>query len=107
MDRKIYNKLVRDNIPEIMRQDGASPETRILDEVEFRKFLRLKLVEEAGEVNAAKTGEDTVKELADLLEVMEAVMRTEGVTETEVRALKEKRRTERGGFEKRIYLIAS
>lgn len=107
MERRIYNKLVRDRIPEIKEREGERPETRVLDEAEFRKFVRLKLVEEAGEVNAAKTREDVVKELADLWEVIEAVMRTEAVTAVEVAALKEKRRTERGGFEKRIYLIAS
>lgn len=105
MEPKIYNKLVRDKIPEIITAAGGAPEMRILDDAEYKKFLRLKLVEEAGETNAAKTRDDVVKELGDVLEVMEAVMKNEGISREEVEALKAKRRDERGGFEKRIYLI--
>ena len=105
MELKVYNKLVRDKIPEIIKAAGGAPETRTLDDAEYKKFLRLKLVEEAGETNAAKTREDMVKELGDVLEVMEAIMKNEGVTREEVDSLKQRRRDERGGFEKRIYLI--
>lgn len=105
MEQKLYNKLVRDNIPEIMKAQGNNPEVRILDGVEYKKFLRLKLVEEAGETNAAKTHEDMVKELGDVWEVIEAIMKNEGVSSQEVQALKQKRREERGGFLKRIFLI--
>lgn len=106
MERKLYNKLVRDKIPEIITAAGGTPEVRILDDAEYKKFLRLKLVEEAGETNAAKTRDDMVKELGDVLEVMEAVMKNEGISREEVEVLQVQRREERGGFEKRIYLIA-
>lgn len=105
MEPKLYNKLVRDNIPEIMKAQGLNPETRILDDVEYKKFLRLKLVEEAGETNAAKTHEEIVKELGDVWEVIEAIMQNEGISPQDVQALKQKRREERGGFFKRIFLI--
>lgn len=106
MERKIYNKLVRDKIPEIIRADGGEPEMRTLDDAEYKKYLRLKLVEEAGETNAAQMREELVKELADVLEVIEALMRNEGIRPDEVTFLKKKRREERGGFDKRIYLVA-
>lgn len=105
MEPRIYNKLVRDNIPKIMKAQGSNPEVRILDDAEYKKFLRLKLVEEAGETNAAKTREEMVKELGDVWEVAEAIMQNEGITPEEVRVLKQKRREERGGFLKRIFLI--
>lgn len=106
MERKIYNKLVRDRIPEIIKAEGGEPEVRTLDSAEYAKYVRLKLVEEAGEANAAKTREEMVKELSDVLEVMEALMRHEGIRPDEVTELKQKRREERGGFDKRIYLMA-
>ena len=106
MERKIYQKLVRDRIPEIMRSQGSVPEVRMLDDAEYKKFLRLKTVEEAGEVNAAKTREQMVKELGDVLEVLEAVMENEGISAEEVQMLKAKRKIERGGFHDRVFLIA-
>lgn len=107
MPKKLYNKLVRDNIPEIMRAQGEEPETRILDEDEYKKLVRLKLLEESGETRVAGTKEELTKELGDVLEVAEAIAAVEGVSMDEVLALKAKRRAERGGFEKRIYLISA
>ncbi|MDP3985475.1 MAG: nucleoside triphosphate pyrophosphohydrolase [bacterium] len=52
--RIVYNKLVRDKIPDIIRSHGRHPEMRILSDDEYRKFLRLKLVEEAGENQCGK-----------------------------------------------------
>ncbi len=106
MERKVYNKLVRDNIPEIIRAQGGTPETRILSDVEYKKYLRLKLVEEAGETNAAASRDEMIKELGDVLEVMEALMRDEDILPEEVAELKKKRHAERGGFDKRMYLVA-
>lgn len=107
MPKKLYNKLVRDNIPEIMRADGAEPETRILDEDEYKKLVRLKLLEESGETRVAGTKEELTKELGDVLEVAEAIAAVEGVSWDDVLALKAKRLAERGGFLKRIYLISA
>ena len=106
MPKKLYNKLVRDNVPEIMRAEGEVPETRVLDDDEYKKLVRLKLLEEAGETRVA-TGDELTKELGDVLEVLEAIAAAEGVNMDEVLALKAKRRAERGGFQKRIYLVSS
>ncbi len=106
MPNKLYNKLVRDKIPEIVKATGDNPEMRILDETEYKKMLRLKLLEEAGETRVA-TEEDLTKELGDVLEVLEAIAAAEGVAWDDVRALKAARRAERGGFDKRIYLISA
>ena len=43
---KIYNKLVRDNIPEIMIKNGAKPVIRILNDEEYLRELNKKLSEE-------------------------------------------------------------
>ena len=65
--RLAYNKLVRDRIPDIITAAGSEPATRILDQESFRAALRVKLVEEAHEAQAA-SDEQLASELADVLE---------------------------------------
>jgi len=71
---KEYHKLVRDRIPEIIRKSGNECEVVILSDAEYCQALRQKLMEEAGEA-AEANGEDLVAELADLYEVIDALMR--------------------------------
>lgn len=87
-------------------KDGGSPVTKILDDSEYRKLLRLKLLEEAGEVNAARTKEDLEKELSDVLEVVDAIVKFEELEHQSIIRLKLTRRNVRGGFDKKIYLIS-
>ena len=72
-DRKIYNKLVRDRIPEIIAADGRQFATEIMNEDEYRRALLAKLVEEAQEVASAEVDE-IAKEIADLCEVIDALV---------------------------------
>lgn len=107
MPTKLYNKLVRDRIPEIMRAQGEEPMVRTLGEDEYRKLVRLKLLEEAGETRVAVERDKLLKELGDVMEVLEAIAAAEGVSWQDVLDLKAKRRTDRGGFTKRIFLVSS
>jgi predicted house-cleaning noncanonical NTP pyrophosphatase (MazG superfamily) len=101
-----YKKLVRDRIPEIIREAGKECETEIFSEIQYRFALRDKLIEEALEVKAVLNDEDLIKELADLFEVIEAILEESGISKKAVLAEQKKRRNERGGFEKRIKLIS-
>lgn len=101
--KKNYNKLVRDRIPEICKRQGISCETRILDEEEYRKGLLDKIVEEAQEV----AENPSCEELADVMEVVESIAKTEGFSLQNVLEIKEQKRLERGGFEKKIKLIST
>jgi predicted house-cleaning noncanonical NTP pyrophosphatase (MazG superfamily) len=65
---RIYNKLVRDNIPNIIKSKGETPVTRILSEDEYKNELEKKLYEEYKEVIEA-SGSDRIEELADMLEI--------------------------------------
>ncbi|HEY9807824.1 MAG TPA: nucleoside triphosphate pyrophosphohydrolase [Halomicronema sp.] len=100
-----YKKLVRDRIPEIIREAGKECKTETFSEIQYSFALRDKLIEEALEVKAVLNDEDLIKELADLFEVIEAILQESGISKEAVLAEQKKRRNERGGFEKRIKLI--
>lgn len=102
--RKEYHKLVRDKIPEIIKKNHLSCEFRTLPELEYRQALRQKLVEESQEV-AEAIGENLLKELADLSEVMDALMASYGISRKSVWEAQKKGRGERGGFEEKIMLL--
>lgn len=99
----IYNKLVRDKIPEIIEEGGGKAEIRILSDEEYRTFLEAKLDEEVGEYHRDKTPE----ELADILEVVYALATSIGCSREDLQAIYQKKHDSRGGFEKRILLISS
>lgn len=99
----IYNKLVRDKIPEIIAAKGGKAEIRQLSEEAYRAFLEAKLDEETGEFHREKNAE----ELADILEVVYALASAIGCSKEELLRIYEKKHNERGGFEKRILLISS
>lgn len=64
---RIYNKLVRDKIPEIISDNGEKPIVRILNDTEYKEALEKKLYEEYLEVIHAY-GNDRLEELADMLD---------------------------------------
>jgi predicted house-cleaning noncanonical NTP pyrophosphatase (MazG superfamily) len=109
---KEYHKLVRDRIPEIIRESGNECEFVILSDPEYRQALRQKLIEEAAEAAAADE-DDLVAELADLSEVMDALMASFDISgnslgdsyASRILAEKIKRREARGGFSKKIMLL--
>ncbi|MBD2465917.1 nucleoside triphosphate pyrophosphohydrolase [Oscillatoria sp. FACHB-1407] len=102
----VFATLVRDRIPEIIRQSGRECGVETMDEEEFRQALRAKLVEEAQEA-AAAIDADLVTELADLCEVMDALMVASGIDRETVLKEQKRRRLERGGFSRRIRLLWS
>lgn len=100
---RIYNKLVRDNIPSIIKGNGATPITRILNEEEYKKELEKKLYEEYNEVLEA-SGEDRVEELADMIEVIKYLAKLEGKELGDVIKTADEKSTKRGAFNDRIFL---
>ena len=92
-------KLVRDRIPEIIRADGKTPIIRIMDDEEYVKELDRKLCEEVEEYRADRS----IEEMADILEVLQAVCITRGYTLRQLEEVRRKKAEERGGFNKRIY----
>ena len=100
---RIYNKLVRDNIPDIIISNKETPVTRILDEDEYKKALEEKLIEEQEEV-LSSAGTERCEELADTIEVIRALAKLEGKSLEEIIAIADDKKLKRGGFDGRIYL---
>jgi predicted house-cleaning noncanonical NTP pyrophosphatase (MazG superfamily) len=98
-----YHKLIRDRIPTIIAETGRQCRTTVLTEPAFRAALLAKLVEEAQEVQAA-TPEELLTELADVLEVFDTILATQGLTLAQVQAVQLHRHHTRGGFESRLQL---
>ena len=99
-----YDKLIRDRIPEIMDEAGVDYEIETLDEADFERALRTKLLEEASEAAEAMVRADLVKELADLQEVAATLMALVGIETDEVERIRAQRRRDRGAFERRLLL---
>lgn len=97
---KLYNKLVRDNIPEIMIKNGANPVTRILNEEEYLKELNKKLSEEVQEYLES----EDIEELADIEEVIISILNTKNKTREQLEQIRKDKSSKRGSFGKRIFL---
>ncbi len=100
MGTKIYNKLVRDRIPEIIKADGKTCVTETLSDAKYLELLDAKLTEELSEYQEGKS----LEELADLLEVMRAVVRARGWTWEQLEQIRREKAARRGGFEKKLLL---
>lgn len=98
----IYNKLIRDRIPEIMDQEGKKYEIRVLKDDEYLKEINRKLQEELQEYY--ESGE--VEELADIAEILYAIARYKGVSQKEFERIRMNKAEKRGAFEKRLFLIS-
>jgi predicted house-cleaning noncanonical NTP pyrophosphatase (MazG superfamily) len=104
MRRIEYNKLIRDRIPTIIEAEGKSYRIETMPEDECRQALLTKLIEEVQEVVHAAP-DRLVTELADLYEVIDAVLATYGIEREKVRQVQAQRRSARGGFEQRLRLL--
>ena len=98
---KSYNKLVRDLIPDIIRTSGAECKVTVLSDKEYLKMIDKKLDEELAEYHK----DESIEELADLLEVIYAAAAARGYTVDELEAIRAEKKEKRGGFEKKILLI--
>ena len=97
---KQYHKLVRDRIPEIIEADGKTCICETLSDEDYISLLDQKLNEELAEYQESKS----LEELADLLEVMQAVVKARGWTLEELEQVRADKAAKRGGFEKKILL---
>lgn len=100
---RIYNKLVRDKIPNIIKEKGETPIIKTLNEIEYKKELENKLYEEYKEV-IESNGNDRIEELADMLEVIKALAKLEKRDLNDVLTIADEKSKKRGSFEEKIFL---
>lgn len=97
---EVYNKLVRDKIPEIIESNNEKPVTRILSDEEAIKYLNAKLLEETNEYLA----DENIEELADILEVFHGILKAKNIKFEDVENIRIQKKNKRGGFDKKIFL---
>lgn len=94
------NKLVRDNIPDIIEKTGDKPDFVILESADYYNELKKKLAEELNEFNES----DDVLELCDLVEVISAVLDYKKIDYKELEEMRSEKSKKNGGFKNRVFL---
>lgn len=95
-----YNKLVRDKIPEIIKQKNKIPVVHIAKGDEYLKKLKEKLQEEVSEFSK----NDSEEELADILEVINSICKFKNINKEKLDVIRKNKEREKGSFNKRIIL---
>ncbi len=98
---RLYEKLVRDKIPEMIIENGEEGEYYSYPIDDFENQLILKLQEETGDYLQTKKPE----ELADILEVLMELAKIRDLPFSEIETIRQQKLKERGGFSKRIFLV--
>ena len=96
-----YNKLVRDKIPEIIESDSKECTTKIVFGKEKLEYLYKKLGEETAELSEA----NSIEELADVQEVINAIAKELGISLEELESVRKSKVNKRGGFDNGIVLL--
>ncbi|MDX1535736.1 MAG: nucleoside triphosphate pyrophosphohydrolase [Candidatus Spechtbacterales bacterium] len=98
-----YNKLVRDKIPDYIRGKNGNPVYHIADDKEYWEKLKEKLLEEVNEF----IDDESEEELADLLEVIDAILKYKGFKKEEIKKIRDSKAKERGVFKDKVILDES
>ena len=97
----VYNKAIRDKIPEIIKESGKNCNVKKLKDSEFLVQLEKKLVEELAEYQESKN----VEESADMLEVIYRISELKGITSDELEGVKNEKTKKRGKFDDNLFLV--
>ena len=99
----LINKLVRDKLPfgEMIPYNRV-----IIENAEFIALLKTKLQEEAAEVQEANNSDELLDEIGDVYEVLDNLIRAEGLSWEKVHEMRLLKKQQRGGFEGRIFGVA-
>ncbi|MCK9476160.1 MAG: nucleoside triphosphate pyrophosphohydrolase [Candidatus Muirbacterium halophilum] len=100
MKNIVYNKLIRDNIPQIIKKSGKECDIEILTDNEYIKELDKKLEEEYIEYKESKN----IEELADIVEVIYAIIESRKITLKEFEKIRNEKNSKRGKFKQKLYL---
>lgn len=101
--RFIFDKLIRDKLPGIMRDSGVQVHEEAMDDNQYIDALKEKLLEEAEEIRQSSNPEELIEELADALEVIQTLIRASGHKMEQVEKARLEKRELKGGFDRKIY----
>lgn len=96
-----YNKLIRDRIPEIIEESGKKAVVNRIKGEELLRALNDKLKEELEEY--IQSG--SIEELADLVEVIYAILNFQGISVSEFNEMRENKNKYRGSFREGLLLV--
>jgi len=103
---KIFNKLIRDNIPSIIEKDDKTCVITVLDDDQFLIELKGKLVEESKEVVAANTRDELINEIADIQEIVDKLKDIYTINQEEIEIVQLKKALKNGKFDKKLFLVS-
>jgi predicted house-cleaning noncanonical NTP pyrophosphatase (MazG superfamily) len=106
-DRIYYNKLVWDNVPDLIREKGKDCEVRTLSDDEFEVELLKKVEEEASALPETTSRQELIDEVADVVTCVEYIKSIKHITELELADALERHARRKGRFEKKTYLVWS
>lgn len=98
-----FSKLIRDHVPEILKNKNASLKYHVMSDEEYLKRLNEKLMEETLEVLEASSREEFIEEFSDVIEVIYAIAKVQNIDVEEIERERVKKREVKGGFEKKFY----
>lgn len=103
--RVYYNKLVRDNMPDLIKAKGEECDAvPVVDQQEFLQELFKKVKEEAGSLAKPKNREDFLQSYADLMVVLETLIKEMNITNEELERARQTNNQKKGGYEQRLFL---
>lgn len=101
----VFKKIVRDKIPQNIEYKGEYVyQKKVINDL-LTNSLKVKLVEEALEVFDATSTTEIVEEIADVLEVIEALTKSLDISMDEIIQVKEEKKKDKGGFDEGIVLL--
>lgn len=103
--RKVYHKLIRDKIPEIIEKAGEKPKVRKLKKAEFLLELKKKILEEAKELQSTENKKEISDEIVDIQELLDWLIKELKISQSKIKTLQVKKNQKRGSFKKRLYLM--
>lgn len=98
------NKLIRDKIITLMESYGSRLYSMSLNDQDFQKQLKIKLLEEAAEVAHAQNSQDLLEELVDVLEIVHTLAKHNNISLEQLTKAQEQKRNEKGGYETKTFL---
>lgn len=97
---KVYDKLVRDRIPEIIEASGKRCEVEVVSDEVALEYLYKKLEEEVCELLEDRN----LEEIADCMEVLFGIAHKMGYSDEEVLKKRDEKKLARGGFNTNLIL---